>query len=489
MNGRTRVVLLLILLLVGNPQAAADEANAPDTQPAKAMTAEDLFRKASPAVVRVIAYAKSGTPTALGSGVFVSPKGVVATNWHVVKDAHAISVVLHNNATLSVGKILGADEKADLALLQTKGKDVPFVPLAQKLPDTGARVYAIGNPEGFTNTISDGLVSGYREDEGVRWLQTTAAVSHGSSGGPLIDERGELVGITTFTFKGGQSLNFASPLDALRELLRSPRAPGLKALGDPEAKKRIESIAALLKLVPEKLLPEKANEWSALRRGLFEKWCAENIKGSVFAVHGAFHKADYISGVRNASGGLVIAEMEGQKITYKGIEFVVCIRASLEKSSQYEVADVKKGTPVSLEGVLVGFRALAPLGDRWRRYAEDWHKNPNLRKAPPPSMEGYTSNSLPTVDLTMKAVLSVRQPGKAAGPGAQKEVSPEVRAKGQLGLAESYLSAGLKAPARKILKAIVKEYPDTEAAKKAAKKLKELDRPAPTTKPSANPQP
>ena len=105
-----------------------------------------------------------------------------------------------------------------MALLQINGTGLSFVTLGDtELPEVGARVYAIGNPKGLANTFSEGLISGIREDGEV--IQTTAAISAGSSGGPLINAEGEVVGVTTSVLVGGQNLNFAVPTNRVIRLL------------------------------------------------------------------------------------------------------------------------------------------------------------------------------------------------------------------------------------------------------------------------------
>ena len=94
------------------------------------------------------------------------------------------------------------------------------MPLAIDDPRVGATVYAIGSPEGLSSSLSQGIVSGFRElNEGSRWLQTTAPISHGSSGGPLVLADGTIAGVTTLTRKDAQNLNFAIPVSKVRKFL------------------------------------------------------------------------------------------------------------------------------------------------------------------------------------------------------------------------------------------------------------------------------
>jgi tetratricopeptide (TPR) repeat protein len=129
-------------------------------------------------------------------------------------------------------KIEQIDLHADLTRLRVSGLKVRGVDLRPSSSlDVGERVYSIGSPEGLELSISEGLISGLRELDDERVIQTTAAISHGSSGGGLFDSQGNLVGITTFMFTGGQNLNFAVPAEAIME----PTTPLNSALIDAHA--------------------------------------------------------------------------------------------------------------------------------------------------------------------------------------------------------------------------------------------------------------
>ena len=208
-----------------------DQAKAlkPATMPA--LTAPQLYEKTSPAVVTIeVADSKFNT-FAMGSGFFVSSDGLLVTNHHVIKGASYAKVKRADGSTLFVQGVMAINEKADLAVLKVNGKDLPFLQLVPTLPKVGDKVYAIGNPEGLTNTLSEGIISGIRTDPAKAhdvfdevspdapntFLQTTAPISHGSSGGPLLQVDGQVVGVTAAVLQEGQNLNLAVPAqDALR---------------------------------------------------------------------------------------------------------------------------------------------------------------------------------------------------------------------------------------------------------------------------------
>ena len=183
------------------------------------LSPEQLFAKVSPAVVRVVVQDKDFQDIGQGSGVILSSDGLIVTNAHVIEDANFARVVLNNNFTLFVDGIAAIDEDNDLALLKVNANGLSEATLAgEDLPNIGAKVYAIGNPKGLTNTFSEGIVSAIRGDMGSR-IQTTAPISPGSSGGPLLGSDGKVIGVTTSFLKGGQNLNFAVSVNLVRQLL------------------------------------------------------------------------------------------------------------------------------------------------------------------------------------------------------------------------------------------------------------------------------
>ncbi|WP_155985855.1 stalk domain-containing protein [Paenibacillus gorillae] len=150
------------------------------------------------------------TNRALGSGIVVG-KYWILTNYHVMEDASSATVVTLNGDELEVAGVAAANEKADLAIIQMKEPlDATPVSLGYDLfSRKGDKVIAIGSPLGLQNTVSDGLISNFIYENGVRYIQTSAPIDHGSSGGALFNEYGELIGITSAGITSNADLNFA----------------------------------------------------------------------------------------------------------------------------------------------------------------------------------------------------------------------------------------------------------------------------------------
>lgn len=173
----------------------------------------DLVRRVKPSVVSVLTYDAKGEPLISGSGFFIR-SGEVVTNMHVIRGAHRVEIhtLDGKGRTYPVAGALAVDEEADLALLSI---DLPAersrpVAFAGTLPDEGEQVFVIGNPLRLEGSVSDGIVSAVREvpDLG-RIIQITAPVSHGNSGSPLFNMRGQVIGIVTVKVTNGQNINLA----------------------------------------------------------------------------------------------------------------------------------------------------------------------------------------------------------------------------------------------------------------------------------------
>ncbi|MGB3088148.1 MAG: tetratricopeptide repeat-containing serine protease family protein [Phycisphaerae bacterium] len=237
------LVGMLAVVVGAQTQPAADAGKS-------VLSAEQVFSRVSPAVVRVVVRDREFKEIGLGSGFFVTADGLLVTNHHVVRGAEFATVLRADGSTLFVDGVLALDEDHDLAVLKVGGTGLPCLevaPAAAAPPPVGSRVYAIGNPQGLTNTLSEGLVSGIRREGGeVRAIQTTAAISPGSSGGPLVDSQGRVVGVMTAYLAGGQGLNFAVPAAAVRAAIaraatRKP-APLASAGGRPLDRKATQEL-------------------------------------------------------------------------------------------------------------------------------------------------------------------------------------------------------------------------------------------------------
>ena len=174
-----------------------------------------------PAVALIAVADKNGKITKTGTGFFLSADGKLVTNAHVVEGGTTATAKLENGATYAVQGVIKAATDKDLVLLKADAKDVPFLTVGPHgLPDVGSRVAVIGSPLGLEGSVSEGIVSGQRalkKDD--QWLQITAAVSPGSSGSPVVDEEGKVVGVATFVIDRAQSLNFARPIAYVSTLM------------------------------------------------------------------------------------------------------------------------------------------------------------------------------------------------------------------------------------------------------------------------------
>jgi len=202
---------------------------------AAVLTPDKLFATASPSVVRIVQL-RGKDEFSQGSGFFVSADGLMVTNFHVIDGNTSLKAFTSQGEALVVENVVATDDPGDLALLKIKAKPsggYPFLLLAEAVPAVGVRVYAIGNPLGYSNTLSEGLVSGLRKGRVTRgepnYVQTTAPISHGSSGGPLLSDAGEVVGVTTAMRVDGQNMNFAVEVGRVRRLVEDRQSIAMDA--------------------------------------------------------------------------------------------------------------------------------------------------------------------------------------------------------------------------------------------------------------------
>lgn len=193
----------------------------------------ELFQYLHPTVVRINSFDADGKPLGHGSGFLVSADGRILTNHHVIRRAASVSVLGDHGREYQVEGLLGTDPDRDLAILKVQGENLPFLSLEAARPPVGSDVFALGNPKGLNFTFSDGMVSGYRQVRRMHAIQTTTPVSPGSSGGPLVNEKGQVVGVVVAGRTDGQNLNFAVVASAAQELLQG--STSLSPFADPAA--------------------------------------------------------------------------------------------------------------------------------------------------------------------------------------------------------------------------------------------------------------
>ena len=163
--------------------------------------------------------------TSLGSGVIIDKSGLILTNNHVIKDADEITVKFANNQEAK-GKVVGIDPKTDLAVIRVSAKeDLPVATLGDSdLLHVGQWAIAIGNPFGLDHTLTVGVISATgRSEVGIaayeNFIQTDASINPGNSGGPLLNIRGEVIGINTAIVASGQGIGFAIPVNMARKVM------------------------------------------------------------------------------------------------------------------------------------------------------------------------------------------------------------------------------------------------------------------------------
>jgi hypothetical protein len=219
-------VLAIALAACGG---AAGKATTPAaSQPAgpTAYTPKQIAEKALPSVVLI------KTNEVLGTGFVVWKDGRIATNLHVLAGARDATVTTTDGREFKQIEVLGVDPHHDLAVIRIPAKDLTPLPLGDSgAVKPGEHVVAIGNPLGLGNTVSDGLVSAIRQiDPSLTLLQVSAPIAAGSSGGPIFNERGEVIGVATLYSQEGQNLNFGVPVAYLRPLMLSEHPVPLAAL-------------------------------------------------------------------------------------------------------------------------------------------------------------------------------------------------------------------------------------------------------------------
>jgi tetratricopeptide (TPR) repeat protein len=196
--------------------AFASRASAQETLP-------ELVRRVKPSVVSVVTYNAKNEPLMSGSGFFIRP-GEVVTNLHVIEGAARaeIRTLDGKGKTYNVAGTLNIDEEGDIALLSV---DVPqdrprAVRLAEEMPEEGESIFVIGNPLRLEGSVSNGIVSAVREVPNLgKIIQITAPISHGNSGSPLFNMKGQVIGIVSIKVTNGQNINLAlgaARLEALK---------------------------------------------------------------------------------------------------------------------------------------------------------------------------------------------------------------------------------------------------------------------------------
>ncbi len=187
-----------------------------------ALSGEQIAREVLPQVVTVRKYDASGLETGAGSG-FIIADGRVVTNAHVVCEAAWVEIYNQDDQIIgSAPYALAVNARSDLVVLPLWHSPQPGLQLSSAVAEVGQDIWVFGAPLGLSGTVSRGIVSSYRAINDLERLQITAPVSAGSSGGPIVNNSGEVVGVVLSVLTEGQNLNFAVPVADLLALLDTP---------------------------------------------------------------------------------------------------------------------------------------------------------------------------------------------------------------------------------------------------------------------------
>ncbi|MFO0946228.1 MAG: trypsin-like peptidase domain-containing protein [Planctomycetota bacterium] len=231
-----------------NPPAAPLTPTPPPTRINSSQDLASLVQRIESAIVLITTQDGSGSDVSLGTGFIIDSTALIATNYHVIREATSAQVLFRDGNRYEVAGYRAVDKKSDLAILELKTRpvQVTVLPLSQSdAPPAGTGVLAVGHPAGFKFVVSQGIVSAVHKTSELPeqyqqflssspdhvWIQTSAAISPGSSGGPLLSEAGEVIGINTWV-AAGQNLGFASHSKHLAELQKKlkPKAVALDEL-------------------------------------------------------------------------------------------------------------------------------------------------------------------------------------------------------------------------------------------------------------------
>lgn len=217
---------------------SAFDGAATDTSGTRELTSAEVYEKCSPAVFYVAVYDKNGTQFASGSGFFIDSDGTAVTNYHVIEGAYSARIWRSDSdKTHNVLGIYDYNAARDWAVIKVDGKDFPYLEIDETPVSGGEEIFTIGSPRGLDNTISEGLISNpNRTIRNVPFIQISAPISNGSSGGALISKLGKVIGITSAGRDDGQNLNLALPISIIKGYKKTTPHPFSALLSSNEDK-------------------------------------------------------------------------------------------------------------------------------------------------------------------------------------------------------------------------------------------------------------
>lgn len=291
--------------------------------PVVEQSVEELIELARLGTVRLSVLDDEGEEFKIGSGFYINDQGHVCTNYHVIRDADFVVVVTGKGRRHPVKRVVACDPKGDLAILELETLPADMQPLQLGVEaelSSGQDVVAIGHPRGFDASASDGIVSAIRatrempnrfqeflrSENDFRWIQTTAAISGGNSGGPLLNQFGQVIGVNTWV-AAGENLGFAAHVENVQQLADRPFAEDVKVN---------ELTTKLLEL---QLAPFAEKFEASLEQCQNMAWSPSNLEGCVT--------------IEDAIAGALFDEMFREEENRKG--FLDRVGAELAKTEWY----------------------------------------------------------------------------------------------------------------------------------------------------------
>ena len=321
-------------------------------QSAYAQEARAVYQRSAPAVVALVMLDRSGQPISLGSG-FVVGKGLVATNFHVIRGSNSGQAkVVGSNVTMTIDGVVAKDPDRDLAILKVSALTAPPLPFSASKPvQVGETVFAIGNPQGMEGTLSQGIVSGVRTVGDSSWIQITAAISPGSSGGPVLNDAGGVIGVAVATLRGGQSLNFAVAARHLTELLaKAGSAESIAVAGAARISSKEAGAAAIAAPAIEKVTVSDVQ--CTREYGVGDFHCNFSVRN---ALDVPINNIKYLAILRDSRGNPVDAR-EGTVAQYAAVRPGLALRTS-DIDGRFKLEEEAKRLVSKIEVRILGFES------------------------------------------------------------------------------------------------------------------------------------
>jgi S1-C subfamily serine protease len=248
----------------------------------ESMSAADLFRKSSRSVIIV------QTQKGMGSGFFINVKGHIVTNKHVLTDLKKAEIKTVSGSIYKINEIIAEDASGDLVIATTEAPAFESIPvnLTSQLPEVGEKVIVIGNPLGLEQTLADGIVSSIRANQlGVNYIQVTAPISSGNSGGPLLNMYGEVIGVATFQYRQGQNLNFCVAAERIVTLQNgTAKNSGASQTAGQKELYCYADAQAKLYFVDWRTGVQVLRPDGSLDREIFEKYAQDRVGGNPMSI-------------------------------------------------------------------------------------------------------------------------------------------------------------------------------------------------------------